>query len=232
MDERKEQQYDSVGNIQFRVFRTGSQTGKMRWEKIENITRIFYYPILIMPFLSGVELLQRVKDKYPETISFVISGYDDFDYVKNSFLSGTMNYLIKPISKIDLIRAIVKALEKISANESQQTELLKASSIMQDREYSQLIHKTEKWNNTFAGERSSVKMQGVRLILVKIHNLSDLITAYEGNYGQLSYDIKNMIRQIFQEDDIIFNNIYRMNEYIILTQKSETGFCSFQKNYG
>ena len=41
---------------------------------------------------------------------------------------------------------------------------------MQDREYSQLIHKTEKWNNTFAGERSSVKMQGVRLILVKIHN--------------------------------------------------------------
>lgn len=30
-----------------------------------------------------------------------------------------------------------------------------------------------------------------------------------------------MIRQIFQEDDIIFNNIYRMNEYIILTQKSE-----------
>ena len=64
--------------------------------------------------------------------------------LKNSFLSGTMNYLIKPISKIDLIRAIVKALEKISANENQQTELLKASSIMQDREYSQLIHKTEK----------------------------------------------------------------------------------------
>lgn len=156
-----------------------------------------------MPFLSGVELLQRVKDKYPEIITFVISGYDDFDYVKNSFLSGTMNYLIKPISKIDLIRAIVKALEKISANENQQTELLKASSIMQDREYSQLIHKTEKWNNTFAGERGSVKMQGVRLILVKIHNLSDIISTYERNCEWLSYDIKNMIRQIFQEDDII-----------------------------
>ena len=203
--------------------------GEDAWEKIENYHPDIFITDINMPFLSGVELLQRVKDKYPETISFVISGYDDFDYVKNSFLSGTMNYLIKPISKIDLIRAIVKALEKISANESQQTELLKASSIMQDREYSQLIHKTEKWNNTFAGERSSVKMQGVRLILVKIHNLSDLITAYEGNYGQLSYDIKNMIRQIFQEDDIIFNNIYRMNEYIILTQKSETGILQLSE---
>ena len=84
-----------------------------------------------------------------------------------------------------------------------------------------MIHKTEKWNNTFAGERGSVKMQGVRLILVKIHNLSDIISTYERNCEWLSYDIKNMIRQIFQEDDIIFNNIYRMNEYIILTQKSE-----------
>ena len=161
--------------------------GEDAWEKINNYQPDIFITDINMPFLSGVELLQRVKDKYPEIITFVISGYDDFDYVKNSFLSGTMNYLIKPISKIDLIRAIVKALEKISANENQQTELLKASSIMQDREYSQLIHKTEKWNNTFAGERSSVKMQGVRLILVKIHNLSDLITAYEGNYGQLSY---------------------------------------------
>ena len=185
--------------------------GEDAWEKIENYHPDIFITDINMPFLSGVELLQRVKDKYPETISFVISGYDDFDYVKNSFLSGTMNYLIKPISKIDLIRAIVKALEKISANESQQTELLKASSIMQDREYSQLIHKTEKWNNTFAGERSSVKMQGVRLILVKIHNLSDLITAYEGNYGQLSYDIKNMIR------------------HIILTQKSETGILQLSE---
>lgn len=195
--------------------------GEDAWEKINNYQPDIFITDINMPFLSGVELLQRVKDKYPEIITFVISGYDDFDYVKNSFLSGTMNYLIKPISKIDLIRAIVKALEKISANENQQTELLKASSIMQDREYSQLIHKTEKWNNTFAGERGSVKMQGVRLILVKIHNLSDIISTYERNCEWLSYDIKNMIRQIFQEDDIIFNNIYRMNEYIILTQKSE-----------
>ena len=182
--------------------------GEDAWEKIENYHPDIFITDINMPFLSGVELLQRVKDKYPETISFVISGYDDFDYVKNSFLSGTMNYLIKPISKIDLIRAIVKALEKISANESQQTELLKASSIMQDREYSQLIHKTEKWNNTFAGERSSVKMQGVRLILVKIHNLSDLITAYEGNYGQLSYDIKKYDSTDFFRKTILFLIIF------------------------
>ncbi len=48
-------------------------------------------------------------------------------------------------------------------------------------------------------------MQGVRLILVKIHNLSDIISTYERNCEWLSYDIKKYdSSDFFQEDDIIF----------------------------
>lgn len=35
-----------------------------------------------MPYLDGVELLRILQEKYPEVVTFVISGYDDFDYVK------------------------------------------------------------------------------------------------------------------------------------------------------
>lgn len=38
------------------------------------------------PFLNGVELLQKVHQEQPEMVSFVVSGYDDFEYVKGSFL--------------------------------------------------------------------------------------------------------------------------------------------------
>lgn len=31
-----------------------------------------------MPFLSGLELLQRLQNEYPEIITIAISGYDDF----------------------------------------------------------------------------------------------------------------------------------------------------------
>ena len=62
-----------------------------------------------MPFLSGTELLAIVQEKYPKVISFVVSGYNDFAYVKDSFLAGSINYLMKPVTKMDLVNALVRA---------------------------------------------------------------------------------------------------------------------------
>lgn len=92
-----------------------------------------------MPFINGVELLSIIKDKYPDIITFVISGYDDFQYVKDTFMSGAINYLVKPVTKIDLVNALSKALEIISTRrcakqeeEERQMKLLKAASLIQD----------------------------------------------------------------------------------------------------
>lgn len=73
-----------------------------------------------MPFLNGVELVKRVKEQYPEIVILVLSGYDDFAYVKDTLVAGAINYLLKPVSKIDLIGAVSKALELINnCSESQ-----------------------------------------------------------------------------------------------------------------
>lgn len=58
-----------------------------------------------MPFMNGVELLEIIHDKYPDIITFVVSGYDDFQYVKDTFMAGSINYLVKPITRIDLVNA-------------------------------------------------------------------------------------------------------------------------------
>ena len=57
-----------------------------------------------MPFLNGVDLVKKVKEQYPEIVILVLSGYDDFDYVKETLMAGAINYLLKPVTKIDLIR--------------------------------------------------------------------------------------------------------------------------------
>ena len=92
-----------------------------------------------MPFLNGVDLLSRMHEQYPDVVTFVISGYDDFEYVKGSFMSGSINYLIKPITRIDLVNALTRALELISERAHEKEELLKAGSALQDREFSHLI---------------------------------------------------------------------------------------------
>ena len=70
-----------------------------------------------MPFLSGTELLAIVQEKYPKVISFVVSGYNDFAYVKDSFLAGSINYLMKPVNEEKFHQVLTRAVGRLARNE-------------------------------------------------------------------------------------------------------------------
>lgn len=168
-----------------------------------------------MPFINGVELLSMIREKYPEIITFVISGYNDFDYVKETFLSGSINYLVKPVTKIDLVNALSKALELISERQKRQ---MKASSLMQDREFSLLVEREETPFTQTVNINSNIDFTGFSLALIKIHNMKELAKEYQNDMNQLSYAVKKEIRNIVStEGMIVFNHIYRSNEFIIVT---------------
>lgn len=175
-----------------------------------------------MPFVNGVELLKEINEKYLEVVTFVVSGYDDFEYVKGSFLSGAINYLMKPVTKIELVNAIVKALEIISERENEEFELLKAASLIQDREFSQLIEKHETPYMQNISADSCMDFAGMSLMLIKIHNLHDLIEKNQYDLNLFSYNTKKEIRRLAgKEDIIVFNHIYRSNEFVVITEMNE-----------
>lgn len=175
-----------------------------------------------MPFINGVELLEIVKDRYPDIVTFVVSGYDDFEYVRGTFLSGAIHYLVKPVTKIDLVNAIVKALEIISERENEKLKLLKAASLIQDREFSQLIEKEEIPYVPNLSINSGMELAGMSLMLLKIHNLSQVIKYFDYDMNLFSYNIKKEIHRLIRTDDIIvFNHIYRSNEFIVITEMGD-----------
>ncbi|WP_017471364.1 response regulator [Amphibacillus jilinensis] len=59
-----------------------------------------------MPGLSGVELLNYLKESQISTQTLVISGYDHFDYVKQAIQAQSIDYLLKPINKHELNQAL------------------------------------------------------------------------------------------------------------------------------
>lgn len=179
-----------------------------------------------MPYVNGVELLREVKEKYPEVIPFVISGYDDFAYVKDSFLAGSVNYLLKPVSKLDLVNALSKALEKISEKQNRREELQKAASLIQDREFSRLLEKQTMPLVPNMTENSKVDFNSAEMLLVKIHNMQELIQEYHYDQYLLSWSVKKKLQEIAGEEKetVIFNHIYRSNEFLmILPLEGEEG---------
>lgn len=69
---------------------------------------------IVMPIMDGEQLTRMVKEKYPHIEVIVLSSFGDFDYVRSSFQSGVVDYILKP--KLDaesLSKALTNALSRI-----------------------------------------------------------------------------------------------------------------------
>lgn len=57
-----------------------------------------------MPIMTGLELLEKVRVEKISDANFVIlSGYNDFEYAKTAIRFGSIDYLVKPIDKEELL---------------------------------------------------------------------------------------------------------------------------------
>jgi len=62
-----------------------------------------------MPVMTGIELIEKAtKELKTPPIFIVLSGYDEFNYVRDTMKSGATNYLLKPIKQEELENAIAE----------------------------------------------------------------------------------------------------------------------------
>ncbi len=61
-----------------------------------------------MPIMDGLELISALRADNNEIKIIVLSGYDDYNYVRSAFVGGAVDYLLKPFHKKELIERIEK----------------------------------------------------------------------------------------------------------------------------
>jgi len=75
-----------------------------------------------IPFIDGLELIERVKARMSDVSVVVISGYDDFRYAQRALKLGVQDYLLKPVDPEELTGVLRKIcaereLSKLAARE-------------------------------------------------------------------------------------------------------------------
>lgn len=55
-----------------------------------------------MPVMDGIVLVSKVKEKYPEILSVIVSGYSEFEYAQKALKAGVCDYLLKPLMPADM----------------------------------------------------------------------------------------------------------------------------------
>lgn len=74
---------------------------------------------MLMPLKNGVDLMKWIHEHYPDTKFIVISGHDDFEFVRNTIRYSGTDYILKPIEEAAINEAVDKAASAWRAEEAE-----------------------------------------------------------------------------------------------------------------
>ncbi|WP_026885945.1 response regulator transcription factor [Clostridium beijerinckii] len=181
-----------------------------------------------MPFLNGLNLLQKLKEIDNKGIVIIISGYDDFSYAQKALQYNVFDYVLKPVSKKNIEEIIVKVVNKLTENEKENNylEWVKRQ-LTENREVLQKTFFSEWFNNKLSDEQVLKEMsffdiefgRNIGIMVIKIvEKLNIEISSSNWNIELLEFAIANILKDEFKNLELkyIFNDDKRN---IILVSK-------------
>ncbi len=90
---------------------TGFNNGSKAFERIEEESFDLLIADIKMPGLTGIELLEKIKEKNIETDVIIITGYGSIDSAVEAMKKGAYDYITKPFDLDELLLKVKKILE-------------------------------------------------------------------------------------------------------------------------
>ena len=95
-----------------------AENGEDALEKVEALERDLILTDIRMPYMDGLTLAERVRQKYPSIKIVIFSGYDDFEYAKQAIKLNVTEYILKPVN----VEELTAILKRIKANLDEEIE--------------------------------------------------------------------------------------------------------------
>ncbi|MGE8204635.1 response regulator transcription factor [Heyndrickxia sp. NPDC080065] len=69
---------------------------------------------ILMEEMSGLELISETKKIQPQIKCIVLTGYQEFEFIKQGLLLGIENYLVKPVDEEELLTTVQNIGQKLN----------------------------------------------------------------------------------------------------------------------
>ena len=92
-----------------------AENGEDALEKLELLEPDVVMTDIRMPYMDGLKLVARIREKYPFIKILIFSGYDDFEYAKQAIKYRVTEYILKPVNGEELAEILKRV--RISLDE-------------------------------------------------------------------------------------------------------------------
>ncbi len=204
-----------------------------------------------MPFLNGLNLLQRLKDANNKSIVIIISGYDDFSYAQKALQFNVFDYILKPVNKKSMEEIIAKAIFRLNEIEKEKNYLDWVNDqLAENMDILKKTFFTEWLNNRLCDEQVLKEIEffniefgkNIGIMVIKIIDKSNIeIIDKKWNVELLEFAIINLLNDEFKESNIklvfdddkkniiLLSKINDISEWITLGNKLEIEIYEYLK---
>lgn len=133
-------------NINFEVVGK-AQTGIQAYNLINELNPDVVITDIKMPVMDGMQLIEKVYNKYPFTKFIIISGFSDFKYAQQAILFQVSEYLLKPIDELELKTALLRIKQSFESEQLSCSEIFNYNLAVKSPEEIAEVLKTYLINN-------------------------------------------------------------------------------------
>lgn len=173
-----------------------------------------------MPIMTGVQLIENAVSQLENPPIFVVlSGYDEFTYVRDTMKSGAFNYLLKPIKQDDLKMLIEEVEVKIKENGEKEKIINKSIDILKKDFFKNILFS----KGDTSPRINKMLLENIQLNENYIYKMIIIDRDKNNERGLVSNFIKDISERFKGIEYLSFN--YEDNTYIIFYLDSSINNC-------
>lgn len=128
-----------------------AENGEDALEKIEILEPDVVLTDIRMPYMDGLMLAEKIRQRYPSMKVVIFSGYDDFEYAQRAIKLNVTEYILKPVN-VEELTSILKRIKSnldLEIEEKRNLSRLrekyrKSLPLIREQFFNELVHKSIK----------------------------------------------------------------------------------------
>ncbi|CAM4432476.1 two-component system response regulator YesN [Paenibacillus endophyticus] len=176
-----------------------------------------------MPGMNGLQLVEKVHEKYPHIAFILLSGFSEFDYARTAMQFGVKHYLLKPCNENTITDALTEVIAELEEQQSQQTFMTNIQ-----KELSKVLpHAKEQFlkelvtNKTF-GQRDWDDFGNLFHITVENDKVQLLLFQLEGKFEfEHMFAVKNIAQDVLGKSIVLLSTTIGKHVLLLIKEISD-----------